>query len=194
MKRSFALLAGLLFICTPLSRGAIVVWTNSVGGNWSAATNWSPNQVPSTADHAVITNAGTYTVIVDAGVTVDALTVGGASGHQTLSNFVATLTLNGNGAVGTNASFALNGGGVFAGTGELTVAGRFDWRGGIMQGAGRTVIGRVLGSGGGSGAGASPGRAAGESARMPDTSKIGAGSSSPAIARYTPSIRPPAPR
>ena len=140
MKRSFALLAGLLFICTPLSRGAIVVWTNSVGGNWSAATNWSPNQVPSTADHAVITNAGTYTVIVDAGVTVDTLTVGGASGHQTLSNFVATLTLNGNGAVGTNASFALNGGGVFAGTGELTVAGRFDWRGGIMQGAGRTVI------------------------------------------------------
>jgi photosystem II stability/assembly factor-like uncharacterized protein len=140
MKHCGALVAGLLFICAPITRAADIVWTNLAGGNWSASTNWSPNQIPSSADHAVITNAGTYTVIVDAAVTVDAITVGGASGRQTLSNFVATLTLNGNGVGGTNATFALSGNGVLAGNGDLTVAGRFDWTGGVMQGNGRTII------------------------------------------------------
>ena len=40
-------------------------WTNIAGGNWSVAANWSPNQVPGSADDAVITNAGTYTVTLD---------------------------------------------------------------------------------------------------------------------------------
>jgi photosystem II stability/assembly factor-like uncharacterized protein len=140
LKYPSALLAGLLFICTPATRAANIVWTNLSGGNWSAATNWSPNQVPSDSDHAVITNAGSYMVLVDTPAAIDALTVGGTSGQQTLSNFVATLTLNGPGSVGTSATFALSGSGVLAGNGDLTVAGRFEWTGGIMQGAGRTII------------------------------------------------------
>ncbi|MBN2505270.1 MAG: hypothetical protein JXQ71_01110 [Verrucomicrobia bacterium] len=42
-------------------RSAVIDWTNTSGGNWSAAANWNPNQVPSTNDTAVITNDGLVT-------------------------------------------------------------------------------------------------------------------------------------
>jgi hypothetical protein len=34
-----------------------ITWTNTSGGWWVVPANWSPNQVPSTNDIAVITNA-----------------------------------------------------------------------------------------------------------------------------------------
>lgn len=30
---------------------APIVWTNSTGGSWTNAANWSPNQVPTASDH-----------------------------------------------------------------------------------------------------------------------------------------------
>ncbi|MFN3407607.1 MAG: beta strand repeat-containing protein [Limisphaerales bacterium] len=53
-----------------------LVWTNTAGGNWNVAANWSPNAVPAAADTAFITNAGTYTVTVNAAATIASLTVG----------------------------------------------------------------------------------------------------------------------
>jgi hypothetical protein len=50
---------------------APITWTNANGGNWSAAVNWSPNQVPGNSDDAIITNAGTYTVKLDISPTVN---------------------------------------------------------------------------------------------------------------------------
>ena len=41
-------------------RAGTITWTNTAGGNWSASTNWSANQVPVSGDNVVITNAGTY--------------------------------------------------------------------------------------------------------------------------------------
>lgn len=38
------------------SIAAEVVWTNTAGGNWNTAANWSPNQVPTAAENASITN------------------------------------------------------------------------------------------------------------------------------------------
>ncbi len=140
MKFAPALLACLFLNTAITGQAASVLWTNLAGGNWNAATNWSPNQVPAAADHAIITNAGTYTVLVDMTATIDSLTVGGTSGRQTLSNFVSTLTLNGAGLIGTNATFASAGGSTLAGNGDLSVAGRLEWTGGVMQGFGRTVI------------------------------------------------------
>src|SRR6266852_7504802 len=49
---------------------ATISWTNSSGGNWSAATNWTPNQVPGPADNALITTNGTYAVTLDVGATI----------------------------------------------------------------------------------------------------------------------------
>src|SRR5690242_15169777 len=45
--------------------GAVVTWTNTSGGNWYVATNWSPNQVPGPGDDAVITASGLYAVTLN---------------------------------------------------------------------------------------------------------------------------------
>ena len=67
-------------------QAAQIVWTNTAGGYWNVATNWSPNQVPSSADDAVITASGTYTVTLNTSSTVNSLALGGTSGQQTLTN------------------------------------------------------------------------------------------------------------
>jgi fibronectin-binding autotransporter adhesin len=61
-------------------------WTNTAGGSWFTPGNWSTKAVPTSSDEACITAAGTYTVEMaqTATVTVKALTVGAASGTQTL--------------------------------------------------------------------------------------------------------------
>ena len=54
-----------LCLATLSAPAAVIQWTNTSNGNWSVAANWHPNQVPSTNDTAVITNAGTYTVALN---------------------------------------------------------------------------------------------------------------------------------
>ena len=53
MKQSKTLLRVIflaaLGLAAPVARGSIT-WTNTAGGNWSAAANWSPNQVPGSSD------------------------------------------------------------------------------------------------------------------------------------------------
>jgi fibronectin-binding autotransporter adhesin len=97
-----------------------LVWTNTTGGNWSVAANWSPNQVPGSSDTAVITNAGTYTVTLNASATLAGLQLGGASGTQLLAQAANTLTLNGPGTVAPN--------------------GRYNWSGGTLAGAAALVV------------------------------------------------------
>ena len=50
-----------------------LVWTNTAGGNWSQASNWSPNVVPSIADTAEITTEG---VLYFIGILCFAIVVG----------------------------------------------------------------------------------------------------------------------
>jgi fibronectin-binding autotransporter adhesin len=57
-------------------------WTNSNGGDWNVAGNWS-NGVPGTLCDAVITLPGTYTVFATGGGPLG-VTLGGSSGTQTL--------------------------------------------------------------------------------------------------------------
>jgi hypothetical protein len=38
------------FLLSPPSDAATIFLTNKIGGNWSAARSWSPNQTPGTAD------------------------------------------------------------------------------------------------------------------------------------------------
>ena len=38
----------------PAAHAASLVWTNTAGGNWNTAANWSPNQVPGATDSATI--------------------------------------------------------------------------------------------------------------------------------------------
>ncbi len=65
-------------------------WTNTAGGSWFTAGDWSRGTPPGPEDTACITASGTYTVTmtqtsVTGPVRVGSLTVGGASGQQTLA-------------------------------------------------------------------------------------------------------------
>src|ERR1051325_5197974 len=108
------------------ARAATIVWTNTSGGSWSSAVNWEPNQVPGMGDTALITNSGTYSVTLDGDVTLGSLTVGGASGTQTLDDPSFNFTLSSASAIKTNAVFSLDAG-TLGGPGLLTVNGRFNW-------------------------------------------------------------------
>ena len=98
----------------------------------------------------VIDVAGTYTVTLDVNATVNSLTLGGASGTQTLTSSAHTLTLNGASAINANGVMELSGSGQLAGSGDLTVNGVFNWNGGTISGSGAfTVNGTMsIGSGG----------------------------------------------
>ncbi|MEY4386589.1 MAG: hypothetical protein RLY20_1872, partial [Verrucomicrobiota bacterium] len=133
-------LLSLLAICQQNIKATDIVWTNTTGGNWNVAANWSPNTVPGATDSAIITNSGTYTVTINAASTVTNLTLGGISGTQTLANASFVLTLNDASFVGTNGVFAMDAGATLTGNGNLTVQGILNWTGGTMSGSGRTIV------------------------------------------------------
>src|SRR5476651_2115952 len=86
-----------------------IIWTNTVGGSWNTATNWSPNQVPGINDIAIITNTGAYTVNLDMSPTVSGFMLGTSSGitTQAFSMNGQTFTLNGPSTVTAHGVFNL---------------------------------------------------------------------------------------
>ncbi|HEX7469457.1 MAG TPA: putative Ig domain-containing protein, partial [Verrucomicrobiae bacterium] len=147
-------IAGAVLLATASANAADLVWIGGTG-NWNAAANWSPAQVPTAADNAFITNNGTDTVTVPAGTTATAgsVSVGGASGTQTLSIDRATLTLNNASVVNANGHLDfLVAQSVLTGAGDLTVNGTLNWVNGTISGAGVLSIGGggllAIGSGG----------------------------------------------
>ncbi len=131
----------------PEALAAVINWTNLNGGFWSARTNWSPNTVPAATDDVFIAAPGTYTVTQDLHVTIASLSLGAASGTQTLTNPGLNLTLNGASIVSATAVFAL-GAGTLAGAGVLTVDGIVLWDGGTIGGALTVTTNGVLKMGG----------------------------------------------
>jgi hypothetical protein len=129
MKSKLLLLVIVLALAVPAS-AATRNWTNTLGGNWFVAANWSPNGVPTFIDTANITNNGTYTVnILTGAVSVATLNLGGASGTQTLLNGTATaLAVTNAGAVRANGILSITNGGlqgnvVIQPSGQLQLAG-----------------------------------------------------------------------
>ncbi len=96
----------LLSIASITAQAATYSWINSSGGNWFTNSNWSPAAVPGAGDTALITNAGTYTVVITNGAIVVGnlqLGGGGGSGTQTLIQGSSTaLTITNSGTVGAN--------------------------------------------------------------------------------------------
>src|SRR5205823_9210718 len=99
---ALALLGSALGSALVSSRAADISWTNTAGGNWSAAANWSPNVVPGSSDNANITNSGTYAITIDINATVARLLAGASGGTQTIALSSQTLTLNGASSLETN--------------------------------------------------------------------------------------------
>lgn len=67
----------LLLACLLQTHAGSLVWTNASGGTWGNPANWSPNQVPSPTDDAVIGADGTYVVTLDAAAAARSLSLGG---------------------------------------------------------------------------------------------------------------------
>ncbi|HEX3718978.1 MAG TPA: hypothetical protein VH595_13500, partial [Verrucomicrobiae bacterium] len=111
-----------------------ITWTNTAGGNWSVAANWSPNQVPGTGNIAVLPDVGdSYAVNLDSPALVSGLVVGATSGAntQTFNNPSQTLTVNGVIQINSQGAFNVEGGEI-AGTNALS--GTLNWTGGTLTG------------------------------------------------------------
>ncbi|PWU11637.1 MAG: hypothetical protein C5B50_23020 [Verrucomicrobia bacterium] len=100
-----------LLVLLPLSTGhaALITWTNASGGAWTSASNWNPNQVPGSADAAVI------------GIPVS-VTISGSSSlaSLTVSNTATLLCLGSNTTSQVNTQWA--GVGVTITAGSISVA------------------------------------------------------------------------
>jgi hypothetical protein len=127
-----AVSSAVLMVAEALAPAGVMNWTNTSGGWWNVASNWHPNQVPSTNDVAVITNAGNYTVTLNVNPSIAGLMVGGASGTQTLSSAEQTLTLTGSGRIGPRGVFNLVYG-TLTGTNQMDVEGVVNWSGGMVS-------------------------------------------------------------
>ena len=107
-------------------------WTNTLGGNWGDAANWSPNQVPGFTNNVFIAADGTYTVF---GIgAFSTLSVGAANGTQTLSALGGgNVVLNGPIVFATNTVFDLSAT-VYGGAGAtIKVFGQMNWVGGLIN-------------------------------------------------------------
>jgi hypothetical protein len=119
-----AVVTVLLALSIFTSQAATRSWINTAGGSWTNGANWSPAGVPQNGDVVFITNNGTYTVTLNASRDLNALTIGGTSGKQTLLVTNATLDLT-NGTVRANGELTLQSGGLRR---RLTIA-----NGGILN-------------------------------------------------------------
>jgi hypothetical protein len=124
----------LLWTAAVSGSGATLVWTNTAGGNWSTAENWSPNQVPAVADDVSITNAGTYTVAVHNPAVARSINLGGNGGRQTLTMPGAPLVVSNAITIGPSGLFQALG--TLNAFGDVVVNGEFQALGVVLGGSG----------------------------------------------------------
>ena len=110
-----------------------LVWTNTAGGNWNVAANWSPNRVPGALDTALITTPGSYGVSVTDNESVSNLVLrGAASGTLTVKIQSGTFTVNGTGSDNAQSALVISGGTV-NGPGSIVVGGPLTWSAGLID-------------------------------------------------------------
>jgi hypothetical protein len=105
---------------------ATIHWTNGAGGSWTTAANWDLNQVPTSADDAVIDAAGTYTVTISTGAAANSLAT--TAGVTVEVQPTDSLTLTNGSGTGANAgtiqidnSAAFDLGGTVTNSGQITL-------------------------------------------------------------------------
>ncbi len=140
-----------LLVIGNAAHSATITWTNTSGGYWSDAANWSPNRVPTNTDDVLITTPGTYTVAWDVinynyyTTNVANLTLGaggGAAGVQSL--FMPSLSGQYS-ILWVNSLMLVTNGGVLLMTNGYVVANPLliD-KGGVLNGSGAYVNGGTL--------------------------------------------------
>jgi len=133
MKKRLLCTLLIIVLSESITRAADITWTNLAGGLWNNAANWSPNQVPGSADTAAITNSGNYAVTNNATLTVGRLALGGDSGTQSLAIVAGTLTITGASRINPVGTLNLDGGSLTAGR-ALSLGGTMGWLNGTLRG------------------------------------------------------------
>src|ERR1051325_7615357 len=140
LRSSYALLAWSLGVALSTAGAADVHWTGGAGdGFWTNKNNWSTTKVPGASENALIDLGGTYTVTLNATTAVKNLTVGAATGKQSLAITTGALSVAtatavlGNGVLNLNANFTAGGTG--------NIQGELNWTGGQLSGPGILTVG-----------------------------------------------------
>lgn len=160
-------------LCPNLAFGQTNSIWNGGTGNWSTATDWTPNQVPNNGGgntyNVTIDSGGTDTVTLDQNATIVSLVLGGAVGTSTLQNLSGTaeilnitgpLTINGAGTLIFNNGSSLTAGGNSSNAGlillqngsTMTISGNLMNSGPVTSDGSQgtlTVIGNLTSTGGG---------------------------------------------
>src|ERR1051326_6532471 len=139
---SKSIVALLLAIVIPTAKAASLAYTNTAGGSWETAANWSSSATPTIADTASVTNNGTYTVTLDdttantdpggaaSWLTINSLNIGNATGKSTLlldfTNTAKSLTVTNVVFLGGASGVAGAHGDLIVSNGTLVVSNRFD--------------------------------------------------------------------
>ncbi len=76
--------ATILLLSTGASGAGCTKTWNGVSGSWQTPTDWTPSGVPGSSDDVCIPASGSYSVTASGSISVASLSVGGASGAQTL--------------------------------------------------------------------------------------------------------------
>jgi len=118
----------------PNALGAEIAWANPAGGNWNLPSNWSPPQVPTPSDHAIIAPSGSPTIVANADVDVAQLTLGGSAGSPILSVPTITRRLKVAGELNILPGATLRHAGVLT-NGTLRIGGELAWTGGTLEGS-----------------------------------------------------------
>ncbi len=138
LQKLYGIALTTVLLGTLSAKAAIYTWTNTTGGNWSVAANWSPDQVPGYSDTADITLAGTYAVTLDVDTNVSNLTIGGGGpGVQTLvaDNFDLNAT---NALINSDGSLSMSNS-IFTGTLVVARGGLFSLNNNVTMAAKVTV-------------------------------------------------------
>jgi hypothetical protein len=124
-----ALVAGMLALEAAPARAADIQWANDQGGPWNDPANWSPKQVPTFEDRALITLPGSYVVDVSSIDVLSAaeLVLGGPGSAPTLHLAPASfLSIEAGAEIRAGAKLVLDAEAIFSAYGGGTVAGRVE--------------------------------------------------------------------
>jgi len=140
MKNYYSIILLLSLAALNITRANTIIWTNTAGGGWSEAINWSPNQVPGSGDTVLVTNDATFTVNMDGVGNAGNFVLGTSDLNSTnIQTFQVNsgnqIILNGTITVTTNGQFDLNHDSVMIGTNAVLF--------GTINGSGPTLSGTL---------------------------------------------------
>ncbi len=75
-----------------VASAATLSWTNTAGGSWHVAANWLQHAIPGAGDTVLVTNVGSYSVLITNSVSPASLLIGGAGSPNVVVDNFATLS------------------------------------------------------------------------------------------------------